>query len=290
MVYPTSSVNAASQISTNPVQPVVPIANRLNSSAAAVEIPVDTATESYTQRLQAQIERLENKYDNQQSIPIPVTPPPAAVPVVRNAEWDNDSVRRLNNFPSPTPRNNRNNFSNNVPQEQIVGVAPINVEEYNNSLRIPVGQTVSPELPALSNPEDYLPDITPVFDGYIWPSRGVLTSGYGMRWGRMHRGIDIAGPVGTPIVASAPGEVITAGWNSGGYGNLVKVRHADGSVTLYAHNSRILVRRGQQVQQGQLIAEMGSTGFSTGPHLHFEIHPDGKRAVNPMAFLPRKRS
>jgi murein DD-endopeptidase MepM/ murein hydrolase activator NlpD len=102
----------------------------------------------------------------------------------------------------------------------------------------------------------------------------------------MHRGIDIANGVGTPIYASAPGRVERAGWNNGGYGLLVEIRHEDGSMTRYAHNSRILVRVGQEVQQGETIAAMGSTGFSTGPHTHFEIHPTGKGAVNPIAFLP----
>ncbi|MFP4009591.1 MAG: M23 family metallopeptidase, partial [Spirulinaceae cyanobacterium] len=113
-----------------------------------------------------------------------------------------------------------------------------------------------------------------------------FTSGYGRRWGRMHRGIDIAGPTGTPIVAAASGEIIVAGWNSGGYGNLVDIRHPDGSMTRYAHNSKLLVRKGQWVQQGQQIALMGSTGYSTGPHLHFEIHPNGRGAANPIAYLP----
>jgi murein DD-endopeptidase MepM/ murein hydrolase activator NlpD len=163
------------------------------------------------------------------------------------------------------------------------------VEEYNDRLRIPVGETVEPSLPPLANPDEYLPNPTPIFTGFIWPTRGVLTSGFGWRWGRPHRGIDIAGPVGTPVVAAAAGEVISSGWNSGGYGNLVKLRHPDGSTTLYAHNSRLLVRRGQTVQQGEPIAQMGSTGFSTGPHLHFEVHPSGQGAVNPMAFLPGRR-
>ena len=101
----------------------------------------------------------------------------------------------------------------------------------------------------------------------------------------MHRGIDIAAPVGTPVVAAAPGVVITSGWNDGGYGNLVEIQHPDGSITLYAHNNRNLVRVGQQVDQGQQIAEMGSTGYSTGPHSHFEIHPSGQGAVNPLALL-----
>ncbi len=77
-----------------------------------------------------------------------------------------------------------------------------------------------------------------------------------------------------------------AGWNKGGFGNLVEIRHPDGSMTRYAHNSKILVRAGQQVSQGEIIAKMGSTGFSTGPHTHFEIHASGKGAVNPIAFLP----
>jgi murein DD-endopeptidase MepM/ murein hydrolase activator NlpD len=149
---------------------------------------------------------------------------------------------------------------------------------------------VSPELPPLSAPDMYRPDGAAQFNGYIWPTKGVLTSGYGRRWGRMHKGIDIAAPVGTPVVAVAPGVVVSAGWNSGGYGNLVEIQHPDGSLTLYAHNSRILVRRGQQVEQGQQISEMGSTGYSTGPHCHFEVHPSGRGAVNPMAFLPKQRS
>jgi murein DD-endopeptidase MepM/ murein hydrolase activator NlpD len=114
----------------------------------------------------------------------------------------------------------------------------------------------------------------------------LLSSRYGRRWGRMHRGIDIAGPVGTPIQAAADGVVIVAGWSSGGFGNLVEIRHSDGTVTRYAHNSRMSVSVGQTVRQGQQIAEMGSTGNSTGSHLHFEIRPGGGGAVNPIAHLP----
>ncbi len=169
-----------------------------------------------------------------------------------------------------------------------VATAPIKVEFYNRFLIPPIGETVNPELPPLSSPDQYLPDSPQKFKGYIWPAKGVFTSGYGMRWGRMHGGIDIAAPIGTPILAAAPGEVVVAGWNSGGYGKLVKLKHPDGSLTLYAHNHRILVRKGQEVDQGQQIAEMGSTGRSTGPHLHFEIHPAGKGAANPLAYLPKR--
>lgn len=121
---------------------------------------------------------------------------------------------------------------------------------------------------------------------YSWPARGVFTSGYGWRWGRMHKGIDIANNVGTPIVAAREGRVSVAGWNDGGYGYLVEVIHPDGSMTRYGHNSRLLVKEGDVVTQGQPISLMGSTGRSTGPHLHFEIHPAGEGAVNPLRFLP----
>jgi murein DD-endopeptidase MepM/ murein hydrolase activator NlpD len=123
---------------------------------------------------------------------------------------------------------------------------------------------------------------------FMWPANGVFTSGYGYRWGRMHRGIDIAAPVGTPVVASAAGVVIGAGWNDGGFGNLVEIRHPDGTVTRYAHNSSVLTRIGAVVEQGELIAHMGSTGRSTGPHTHFEIRPAGRGSVDPMTLLARK--
>lgn len=132
----------------------------------------------------------------------------------------------------------------------------------------------SPKMPPAVEP-------TTITTEYIQPAKGVITSGYGWRWGRMHKGIDIAAPVGTPISASANGTVINAGWNSGGYGLLVEVRHDDGTITRYAHNSQILVSIGQAVVQGQAIALMGSTGYSTGSHCHFEIILAGKGAINP---------
>ncbi|NEQ45675.1 MAG: peptidoglycan DD-metalloendopeptidase family protein [Leptolyngbya sp. SIOISBB] len=170
----------------------------------------------------------------------------------------------------------------------LLAAAPLGSEVYSPIVENPTGRVVTPEMPVLPAQDVYLPEAPNHFDGYMWPSQGVLTSGYGWRWGRMHRGVDIAGPVGTPIYAAAPGVVVTSGWNSGGYGNLVDIRHPDGSMTRYAHNSRLLVSAGQQVRQGQQIAEMGSTGFSTGPHLHFEIHLPNQGTVNPMAMLPSR--
>jgi murein DD-endopeptidase MepM/ murein hydrolase activator NlpD len=154
--------------------------------------------------------------------------------------------------------------------QQLLAAAPLGADAYRMTPNLPVGQSVSPSMPMMPGASEFLPEAPA--NGYIWPAQGVLTSGYGWRWGRMHRGVDIAAPVGTPIFAAASGVVVRSGWNSGGYGNLVDIRHSDGSMTRYAHNSRLMVRQGEQVRQGQQIAAMGSTGFSTGPHLHFEVH------------------
>lgn len=175
-----------------------------------------------------------------------------------------------------------------VPQvkPQVVARATLGSEAYA-PVTPAVKRMVAPNLPAIGNEDAYLPGGL-ASRGYLWPAKGVLTSGFGPRWGRMHRGIDIAAPTGTPIIASAAGKVIYARWNDGGFGYLVELEHADGTMTRYAHNSRILVREGQTVAQGQQVSEMGSTGFSTGPHLHFEVHPHGRGAVNPIAMLDRQ--
>lgn len=110
--------------------------------------------------------------------------------------------------------------------------------------------------------------------GFIPASRGRDT----------HRGIDFAAPEGTPIHAAAAGRVILAGWGQSGYGRWVVIDHGDGVRSLYAHCSRTLVSRGDRVEAGQLIAEVGTTGRSTGPHLHFEIRRDN-RAIDPAPLL-----
>ena len=124
---------------------------------------------------------------------------------------------------------------------------------------------------------------TPSASGFIWPVNGPVVSGYGMRWGRLHEGIDIAASSGTPIWAAAAGTVIHAGW-LGGYGNLVVVDHGNGLATAYAHASAILVGVGQQVAQGETLSLVGSTGNSSGPHLHFEVRVNGV-AVDPLLYL-----
>ncbi len=113
------------------------------------------------------------------------------------------------------------------------------------------------------------------------------TSGFGMRWGRMHSGTDFAAPHGTPIYSTADGVVIHAGWQSG-YGRLVKIQHEFGIETRYAHMSQLHVKKGQRVSRGERIGDMGSTGRSTGTHLHYEVRVGGK-AVNPMIYIKAAR-
>ena len=119
---------------------------------------------------------------------------------------------------------------------------------------------------------------------YIKPlAGGHFTSGFGRRWGRMHKGVDWGCPVGTTVYASSAGTVVSAGYSKG-YGNNVVISHPDGRMTRYAHNSKLLVSAGQWVEQGQSIALSGSTGRSTGPHVHFEIYINGV-AVNPLNYI-----
>jgi len=118
--------------------------------------------------------------------------------------------------------------------------------------------------------------------GFIWPVQGLLTSSFGPRWGRMHEGIDIGAPGGTPIVAAAAGSVIFAGW-LGGYGNLTLIDHGNGVATAYGHQAAFSVTSGP-VSQGQVIGAVGSTGNSTGDHLHFEVRINGA-AVDPLGYL-----
>ncbi|OLP17090.1 hypothetical protein BST81_17180 [Leptolyngbya sp. 'hensonii'] len=268
----------------------------------------------YLQNLKDEISRLREKYRNQapqvqvkdeaspssqssaERLTVASRPATAADLQAVNPEFSprafsqslRSEVVALKGTSSEAPPSSQASSPATVPApQQMIATAPLGSENYDSIVQPLVGQMVSPDLPPLSAADRYLPNGAASFNGFIWPAKGVLTSGYGWRWGRMHRGIDIAAPVGTPILSAAPGVVVYAGWNSGGYGNLVEVQHPDGSLTRYAHNSRILVQVGQQVDQGQQIAEMGSTGYSTGPHCHFEVHPAGQGAVNPMAYLPR---
>ncbi len=115
------------------------------------------------------------------------------------------------------------------------------------------------------------------------PVPGTQTSPFGSRGGRLHEGVDIGGPIGTPIRAAASGVVVSAGWNAG-YGRIVVIRHPGGLSTAYAHMSAVTVARGRPVAQGDVVGRRGSTGHSTGPHLHFETRVHGQ-AVDPAPYL-----
>ena len=145
-----------------------------------------------------------------------------------------------------------------------------------------LAETMRREFPgAASYASDSAPHTTPS----IWPAAGYVSSPYGLRFNgtEFHQGIDIAADMGAPIVATADGVVTAAGWN-GGYGNMVDVDHGGGIVTRYGHASALAVTVGQQVRRGEVIAYVGSTGRSTGPHVHYEVRVDGQ-PVNPAGYL-----
>jgi murein DD-endopeptidase MepM/ murein hydrolase activator NlpD len=142
--------------------------------------------------------------------------------------------------------------------------------------------TPSPASPALV-PQQYTGD-------YRWPlDAGIISSEYGERWGKMHKGLDIAAEAGEPVYAVAAGEVIYAGDGLTGYGNVVILRHDNKMTSLYAHNTELKVKAGNTVKQGDLIALLGNTGHSTGPHVHFEFR-QGDLAVNPHTLLPKSKT
>lgn len=146
-------------------------------------------------------------------------------------------------------------------------------------------------IPSMAGLTDELDEDTPAkkFLRLLQPVKNALvTSGFGFRWGRPHQGIDMAAPLGTPIVSAESGKVIYSGWKSG-YGKFVAIDHGHGYQTHYAHCSSLNVQTGQTVHKGQMIAKVGSTGHSTGPHLHFEVIANGVHR-NPANFLNRPLS
>ena len=311
-------------LSNNQLVHPLPVKREIQDGESTIVTPSNNQENPYANRLRSEITRLQQEYNdrkhfeesqltNSESIDIPVPLPLSS----RNNLSVNHQVPIDNGYLKPTyqqdisqtqTRQWSEGIETNQPERRNSGavmeellVAAQTSESQESSLMAAapttdnaaqilnspsIGKMVSPDWPPLGKADTYLPSGSMEFTGYTWPARGTLTSGYGWRWGRMHRGIDIAAPTGTPIVAAAPGIVTYADWNSGGYGNLVEIQHPNGSLTIYAHNSKILVRKGQTVSQGELIAKMGSTGRSSGPHLHFEIHTKANGAVNPMAYLP----
>jgi murein DD-endopeptidase MepM/ murein hydrolase activator NlpD len=239
-----------------------------NTSPAEI-VPSDKE-DPYITNLRAEIDQLRAKYRHEQAKKQGQTNNPNPLGLVSFTDQPTEQRVKTNTRAiSATPKLNKLGKLN--PPRLQSNLQSKSIKQDAIALR----------LPPLSNSEEYLPNI---FDGYAWPADGVLTSGYGLRWGRMHQGIDIAAPIGTPVLAAASGVVVGAGYHNG-YGNLVKLEHLDGSITLYAHNNRILVTHGQEVEQGEQIAEMGSTGNSTGSHVHFEIHLRDQEIVDPLTLL-----
>ncbi|MCZ4076530.1 M23 family metallopeptidase [Rhodococcus sp. H36-A4] len=158
---------------------------------------------------------------------------------------------------------------------QILNVAnPVDLSQFSNLLA--KGQRFSEERAAREAAAR-----RPLF---VLPAVGTYTSNFGARWGTLHAGVDIANAIGTPIVSVADGKVIDAGPASG-FGMWVRVQHADGTVTVYGHIDTATVSVGQQVMAGDQIATMGNRGFSTGPHLHFEVHLPGENKIDPLPWL-----
>jgi murein DD-endopeptidase MepM/ murein hydrolase activator NlpD len=157
-------------------------------------------------------------------------------------------------------------------------------EDVAADLRAAIAQEIAEATGGMPLPAGPLP--SPSAAGFIWPLEGTLTSGFGYRWGRMHEGIDISVPEGTPIRAAADGTVILmqSEYESGGYGNYSCIDHGGGLSTCYAHQSSFATSVGAQVSQGDLIGYSGNTGHSTGPHLHFEVRVNGV-ATDPLGYL-----
>jgi murein DD-endopeptidase MepM/ murein hydrolase activator NlpD len=169
-------------------------------------------------------------------------------------------------------------------QEKKVSLDSLTAEERADAEEIDGLQAVSADLAAKIRAAQAHSTVQHVSGaGFIWPVNAAITSPFGWRWGRMHEGIDLGAAYGTPIAAAASGVVIYAGWE-GGYGNLTVIDHGGGLATAYGHQSRIAVSVGQSVSQGETIGYVGSTGHSTGPHLHFEVRVNGQ-AVDPLGYL-----
>ena len=168
-----------------------------------------------------------------------------------------------------------NDMANNIMQDIVDRNQPVEIPKVDIS-RKPA--TNNKAKVSSSNAYKNVPSDISAGDGGIWPTTShYITSRFGYRseFGDFHTGTDIAGHAGDPIYAYKSGVVVFAGWNSSGYGYLVKIDHGNGIQTWYAHNSSLVVSAGDQVSQGQVISHMGRTGFATGNHLHFEVRING---------------
>lgn len=165
-------------------------------------------------------------------------------------------------------------------QEVVARVTAVNGEEVARDIVSRV-QTAAPTAQVVARGTKLAPTMST--GAFLWPTTGRVTSAFGRRWDGFHEGVDIGAPTGTAIRAADSGIVSFSGWG-GGYGNMVRIEHGDGYATVYAHASRLLVAVNDVVEKGQVIAHVGNTGRSFGPHLHFEIHRQG-RPLDPLTFF-----
>ncbi len=176
----------------------------------------------------------------------------------------------------------------NTSVDRILALNPL-----ENPNKLKIGQSLLMPVSNWEEPEDALPQAVIAFaqaqpasrgSSFTTPLEGVITSKYGQRKSGFHHGLDIAAPKGSPIYAAKSGLITFAGWRSSIYGYAVDIDHGGNQKTVYAHASQVLVKKGQKVNQGQIIAKVGATGNATGPHVHFEIHLEGK-PVDPQKYL-----
>jgi len=186
-----------------------------------------------------------------------------------------------------------------VSSASLAEAAPLAVTYSSNPIQLlqyklnALAGSVSTEADFYAELTDAVKKDVPILNDYptTWPVKGIVTSGFGYRQNPMggeasefHTGLDIAVPLYTDVRATGGGVVKEAGWNNGGYGNLVVIDHGNGIETYYGHNSQVLVKVGDKVTRGQIIAKSGSTGNSTGPHVHYEVRVNGN-PVNPTKYV-----
>ena len=164
--------------------------------------------------------------------------------------------------------------------------APAQTASASSNKAAPVAAKAATTAVSSASTQSYTPPTSNRKTKFIWPVRGTVISGFGnLGSGRKNDGINIKAPLGTAVQSADSGTVAYAGSELKGFGNLILIKHTDGWITAYAHNDKLLVRKGQKVARGEKIATVGSTGSVTTPQLHFEVRA-GKKAVNPRSYLP----
>lgn len=177
----------------------------------------------------------------------------------------------------------------------LAGAVSPEISNNGGALNIVLDPSSIPDLAEAYAPAGDHSGLTPVKgqdssgNTVVFPTSGTFTSGFGPRWGTFHNGIDIANPIGTPIYSIMDGEVISSG-PAQGFGHWIRIRHDDGTISVYGHmpGDQLLVNVGDRVSAGQQISVIGNEGHSTGPHLHFEVHPGGGAAVDPVPWFAQR--